>query len=359
MKAIHKNPVKMTEMPKHLENLGIFSYGSKASREFEERLIRVVTRKYRQFNDPVTDLTEIAKEGPTAEKTESLMNKHYDMDIIFFKSFLDQDYVAYSMGYYGETIDEIRKQSISLEEAQRRKFELICERARITGSERILDFGCGFGALERYLIERFPNIKIVGMTPSATQINFLKDCLETPADPMSRHQFTLIEGTFETVPISTLGRESFDLIISIGTLEHIKNLKSVFKKMSELLVAEGRAFHHLIISKPTIPSLLNPRETEGIRQYFPGGRIWPVEILRHQTENFECVKDWFINGLNYWRTLEDWHSRFWQNINRIYPETLQDDALIFWSRYFSYCKSVFAPMDGSVVGNGHFLYQKK
>lgn len=347
----------MNETLKHLENLGIFSYGSKASREFEERLIRVVTRKYRQLNDTVTDPTEIAREGPTAEKTESLMNKHYDMDITFFKSFLDQDYMAYSMGYYGETIDEIREQSISLEEAQRRKFELICERSMITGTERILDLGCGFGALERFLIDRFPNIKIVGVTPSRTQINFLRECMDNPTDPISRHQFTLIEGTLETV--STLGSDSFDLIVSIGTLEHIKNLKAAFKYMSDLLVSDGHLFHHLIISKSPIHSLLNPREEEGIRQYFPGGRIWSFEILRHQTEHFELVKDWFINGLNYWCTLEEWHCRFWQNINSIYPRILQDDDLIFWSKYFSYCKSVFAPMDGTVVGNGHFLYEKK
>lgn len=347
----------MNETLRHLENLGAFPYESDASREFEKRLIRVVTRLYRQLDSTSVDIIEVAKEGPTAEKTEDLMNEHYDMDILFFKAFLDQRYMAYSMGYYGEARDEIRNEYVSLEEAQRRKFELICKRAMITGNERILDFGCGFGGLERYLIDRFPNIRIVGITPSRTQINFLKECLNNPADPISKHQFTLIEGIFETVPISALGRESFDLIISIGTLEHIKNLKSVFKRMSELLVADGRAFHHLIISNPIIRPFLSQRN-EGMWQYFPGGRIWPFEIFKHQTEHFELVESWFVNGLNYWCTLEEWHSRFWKNINSIYPQILQDDDLIYWSKYFSYCKSVFAPMDGTVVGNGHFLYKK-
>lgn len=354
MKAINKNGEKMTETLKHLENIGVFSYGSKASRKFENRLNRVMTRFYRQLDNTGTDTTEMAKEGATAEQTEDLMNKHYDMNIDLFKSFLDQSYMAYSMGYYGETIDETRNQSLSLEEAQKRKFDLICKRAMITGRERVLDFGCGFGALERYLIDRFPDIRIVGITPSRTQINFLTECLDNPADPISRDRFTLIEGTFETIPISMLGPESFDLIVSIGVLEHIKNLKSVFKYMSELLVADGRSFHHLIISKPIIPLFLSHK---GI-QYFPGARIWPFQTLENQTEYFKLVESWFVNGLNYWYTLEEWHSRFWQNIDSLYPRILQDDSVRYWNRYFSDNKSAFAPMDGTVFGNGQFLYKK-
>ena len=75
----------MNETLRHLENLGAFPYESDASREFEKRLIRVVTRLYRQLDSTSVDIIEVAKEGPTAEKTEDLMNEHYDMDILFLR----------------------------------------------------------------------------------------------------------------------------------------------------------------------------------------------------------------------------------------------------------------------------------
>ena len=98
------------------------------------------------------------------------------------------------MAYYGETPNTIRTSTVSLEEAQRAKFALIAKRARIEGHERILNIGCGFGSLETYLLEEFPNLEIVGITPSKVQAIYLRQRMQNPSTPLGRGNFTIMEG---------------------------------------------------------------------------------------------------------------------------------------------------------------------
>ena len=92
------------------------------------------------------------------------MAHQYDADLALFKGFLDPRYMAYSMAYYGEDPEAIRASSASLEEAQRAKLALVCERAGVQGNERVLSLGCGFGPLETYLAEIYPGVSVTAIT---------------------------------------------------------------------------------------------------------------------------------------------------------------------------------------------------
>jgi len=105
-----------------------------------------------------------------------------------------------------------------------------------------------------------------------------------------------------------------------------------------------------------VPAFLDAKRTR-IDEYFPGGRIWPFEELAEQTEHLKLENSWYLNGMNYWRTLEEWHKRFWGNIDQI--STIHDEKTIrHWNDYFSLCKIVFSPMNGEMVGNGQYLFSK-
>ena len=41
-----------------------------------------------------------------------------------------------------------------------------------------LNIGCGFGSFERYLLERFPGLEIIGITPSYVQEEYIRKCME-------------------------------------------------------------------------------------------------------------------------------------------------------------------------------------
>ena len=293
------------------------------------------------------------------EQTTALMQQHFDADLTLFESFLDNHFMAYTMAYYGENQAQILKSEASLEAAERAKFDLICSRAGIIGNERILNIGCGFGPLETYLSERFPMLEITSITPSRVQADYIRQCIDNPLHPLYQNSLRLIEGDFGEVALEMLGVGEYDLVTAIGAFEHINNLHSAFQRIHDLLKPSGKAFLHLIVSKPIFPQYHDSKNTL-IGRFFPGGHIWPMEIVKSQTDFFHLVQSWYLNGLNYWRTLEAWHYRFWQHIDRLHPDLLSQDDTRYWNDYFVLCKVVlFAPCNGEIYGNGHFLFNRK
>ena len=93
-------------------------------------------------------------------------------------------------------------------------------------------------------------------------------------------------------------------------------------------------------------------------EYFPGGHIWPYEEPKRHDKHLHFVESWFVNGMNYWKTLDEWHERFWNAIEQTYPEHLTLEEVEDWNKYFILCKSMFRPDDGHSYGNGHYLYEK-
>jgi cyclopropane-fatty-acyl-phospholipid synthase len=294
--------------------------------------------------------------GILSEQTRDLMNVHYDEKAEFFDSFLDSRYRAYTMAYYGETPEEVRAADISLEEAQGNKFRLIAERIGIKGDERILNIGCGFGSFETFLFENYPDVEVVGVTPSIVQVDFLRRCMEDPEHAFSKGAFRVIHKDLESLNDEDIEPESFDVVVSIGLVCAIKNLEQLHDKVAHYLKPGGRAFHHLITSRPVIPQFLDPSRSL-IGAYFPGGRIWPFEEIPRHAHKLKFEQSWFINGMNYWTTLEEWHRRFWSNIEKL-KQHLPVERIRFWNDYFMLCKACFIPDQGAHFGNGHYLFSK-
>jgi hypothetical protein len=67
---------------------------------------------------------------------------HYDVSDAFYRLWLDEQMV-YSCAYFETPAD-------SLDQAQRNKLEHLCRKLRLKAGERLLDIGCGWGALLRW-----------------------------------------------------------------------------------------------------------------------------------------------------------------------------------------------------------------
>lgn len=340
---------------------GLRSYGSDALREYERRLAVAFDRSYQQARRaevPFDALGASSTTGPMVEQTDDLMAVHYDESLPFFESILDRRFMAYSMAYYGETPEAARSSDRTLEEAQEAKFELMARRARLQGHEHVFNVGCGFGSLETFLLTRYPDIRVTGITPSRVQTAYLRARMADPNDPLGSGRFRLIEGRFDAMDPAAFGPEAYDVVFSVGVLEHFKNLRAAFDRMADLLQPGGRMFHHLIVARRAIPGFADAQQTR-LRQYFPGGRIWPMEELERQTDAFDLDGSWYVNGMNYWRTVDAWHRLYWEHVDRLYPSLLDEEAVRFWNEYFTFSKIIFVPEDGTLVGNGQFLYSKK
>lgn len=345
---------------RELSGQGIHPWGSRELERFEAHVARFLEREYRRWQDsPVApdDPSVITDSGPMWAGTDELMEQHYDESLELFQAFLDRRYMAYTMAYYGETPEAVRASPRSLEEAQRAKLALIAERAGLTPGERAFSIGCGFGPLETYLGEAFPEVEVSAITPSRTQMDYIRARRADPSHPLARARLQVIHGDFGAVPVSELGEASYDLVFAVGMFEHVNNLHAAFEKIAALLRPGGRAFLHLIVSRMVLPRFLDAEKTL-IGRYFPGGKVWPFETIAAQTDFLELETRWFVNGLNYWRTLDAWHRNFWKNLPALYGSMLDAQAVRHWNEYFSLSKACFAPAHGSLYGNGHLLFRK-
>jgi cyclopropane-fatty-acyl-phospholipid synthase len=158
---------------------------------------------------------------------------HYDVSNEFYSLWLDRNMV-YSCGYF-------RTREDSLESAQTQKIDHILTKLRVQPGDRLLDIGCGWGALMIRAAEKF-GAKVVGITLSNNQFEYARERIA--AAGLANHCEVHIEDYRDVTG-------TFDRIASVGMFEHVglKNLRSYFAKIRELLADNGAAhesWHYLV-----------------------------------------------------------------------------------------------------------------
>lgn len=92
------------------------------------------------------------------------ISHHYDLSNEFYSLILEES-MAYSCGYHASP-------SVSLEEAQKAKLDLVCRKLGLQAGMRLLDVGCGWGSLSLHAAEHF-GAQVVGVTIAAEQKRFI------------------------------------------------------------------------------------------------------------------------------------------------------------------------------------------
>lgn len=338
-----------------LASFGVYAPDSSRLNREELAIVRYLEKEYNKYvSQPVTclELGVSSNVGPLFLDTEELIEGHYDEDISFFSSFLDDYYRAYTMAYYGSDCAD----NVKLEEAQTNKFDLICRRAKVRNDIRVLNIGCGFGSLERYLFDNYEGVQVSGITPSSVQADFIRKLQQN--DDSFRSGFDLIQRSFDEELANDLAKDKFDLIISIGVFEQLNNIESMLTILSDLLKPNGHSFHHFITSSIVTPQV-SLENNALISRYFPGGRAWPHAEFEINVSGLSLENSWFINGCNYYRTLSEWHERYWKSIPHLIKMGFTNDRIRYWNQYFLLCKCMFKSSGGNFYGVSHYLHSKK
>ena len=247
---------------------------------------------------------------------------HYDLDDRMYALFLDPEW-QYSCAYF-----EHPEQSLA--DAQVAKMRHVAAKLALSGRERVLDIGCGWGGLACYLATVAGAAEVLGVTLSEEQIRGAK-ARAASRDLSDRVVFDLTD--YRAVA------GQFDCIVSVGMFEHVglAHYRTFFETCRDRLAPDGVMLLHTIGVSDT-PSLTNPWITKHI---FPGGHLPALsEILPAIERAGLIVADVEVLRLHYAETLRAWRAAFLAR--RPEAVTLLGERFCrMWEYYLSMAETAF------------------
>lgn len=284
--------------------------------------------------------------GPIAVATDSANEQHYEVPPEFFHLVLGPA-LKYSCALYPTGRE-------SLAEAEEAMLSLTCERAGITDGMRILDLGCGWGSLSLWMARRFPNCSVVAVSNSTSQrLDIERRCRDEGIDNVE----------VRTADINDFEPEgTFDRIVSVEMMEHVRNHRALFERISKWLAPDGKLFVHVFANR----DLCYPFEDRGsgdwMSRYFFTGGMMPSWDLLPDLGVLHLEQRWKVAGTHYARTLRDWLARqdaARTEIMAIMTSTYGADAEVWfqrWRMFFLACATLFDFDHGDEWFVAHYVF---
>ena len=282
-----------------------------------------------------------------SEKGGSLKNihAHYDLSNDLFTSFLDKETLMYSSAIY----DAVRAPSPqkglvfrgTLEEAQWRKLDTLCDRAQMEPGQTVLDIGFGWGGLSLHAAKKY-GCKVTGITLSVEQ--------KALAEERVRKEGLEHLITFEVIDYRTFARRKenlgkFDRVLSCEMIEAVghEHLPEFFWAVEQVLAPDGvLVMEAITTTEERYEDYL--RSTDFINTIiFPGSCCPSLHALVDAAYKGSNLTLEHIDniGLHYAQTLADWRRRF--NRSERFVRSLGFDDVFFraWNYYLCYCEAGF------------------
>jgi cyclopropane-fatty-acyl-phospholipid synthase len=263
----------------------------------------------------------------TRASDAEVVGYHYDVSNQFYALWLDANMV-YSCGYFRSPQD-------SLEAAQIQKIDHILVKLRVRPGDRLLDIGCGWGALIMRAAEKF-GARTVGITLSRNQYELARERIAA-AGLADRCEVRLEDYRDVT--------GKFDRIASVGMFEHVglRNLGAYFNKMRDLLEDGGTAMNHGITSGDPESAESPFDASEYIERYvFPHGELPHISLTLKEmcAAGLEPVD---VENLrrHYALTLTHWAERF-EAASEQLRQIAGDKRWRIWRMYLAGCAYAFA-----------------
>jgi len=251
---------------------------------------------------------------------------HYDLGNAFYRLFLDEETLAYSCG--------IAAAGGSLADAQRAKFDRLCDQLALTASDHLLEIGCGWG----------------GMAIHAART---RGCMVT-AITVSREQHELATQRVAAAGLSDRVRieyrdyrdlaGTYDKLVSIEMLEAVgyDYLPGYFATCARV-VRPGGLIALQSITMPDERFAAYRRRVDWMQTYvFPGSCIPSVAVIREMAERAGLrITSMFDIGPSYPPTLRAWRERFLAALPAVRALGFDEPFVRTWLMYLAFSEAAF------------------
>jgi len=252
---------------------------------------------------------------------------HYDVGNDFYALWLDSTQ-TYSCALWEE--------GDTLESAQLRKIDFHITQARAMGAKRVLDVGCGWGAVLQRLMETYAVEHAVGLTLSKAQVAWCKAKHHPRID-------VRLESWSDHVPV-----EPYDAIVSIGAFEHfarsglletakIEVYRTFFQRCHAWLKPGGWMSLQTIVYENSRPEGLNAFVASEIFPESDPPRL--ADIAKATGKIFEIVTV-RNDRSDYERTCRAWYKRLRENRTAA-VRLVGEEVVARYEKYLGVCQIGF------------------
>ena len=272
----------------------------------------------------------------TKTNSQKNIHAHYDLGNTFYTLWLDET-MNYSSAIFAGNTDQ------PMAEAQKAKVRRALSMAGVQAGDRVLEIGCGWGALAEMATTEF-HASITGVTLSTEQLAFARERMQ---------RFGVQDkADLRLQDYRDIADAPFDAICSIEMVEAVgrEYWPTYFASVAKLLKPGGRAcVQSIVIDDALFDRYIG--STDFIQQYiFPGGCLPCPREFRAQAHaaGLEVV-DEYAFGPDYAETLRRWRDAFLAERERVMAAGFDQRFMRIWEFYLGYCEAAFDERNIDVV----------
>jgi cyclopropane-fatty-acyl-phospholipid synthase len=278
------------------------------------------TPRFNKVSDPAAYRQNQPKLNSLSGSRQNI-HHHYDIGNDFYQLWLDAE-MLYTCAYFPDQV-------ATLEDAQIAKMDLVCRKLRLQAGQTVVDAGCGWGALARYMARRY-GVTVKAFNISHEQIAYARQQARTGS---LDGRVEYIEDDYRNIS----GR--YDAFVSVGMLEHVgpDHYQELGRVIDRSLTEQGLGLIHTIGQNRATP--MGPWF---LKRIFPGSYPPTLRELMAVLEPWGfTVLDVENLRLHYAKTVEHWLERFELHHDRI--QGMFDECFVrAWRLYLSGCITNFS-----------------
>jgi cyclopropane-fatty-acyl-phospholipid synthase len=253
---------------------------------------------------------------------------HYDLGNELFKRMLDPT-LTYSCALFEDPDD-------SLEQAQRKKLELVCQKLELGPGDRVLEIGSGWGSFALHAAAS-RGCHVTTTTISREQHDYVKRLVHA-AELDDR--ITVLSSDYRDLT----GR--YDKLVSIEMIEAVgwRNTGRFLGTCSRLLEPDGAMLLQAITIDDRAYEVEKASQSFIKQRIFPGGSLPSLAALTRDLARQTDLQLIHLHDLtaHYALTLRRWRERFLAHAEEL-EELGYDEAFQrLWTLYLAYCEAGFA-----------------